>query len=164
MNIGRMNNFDLVRLAAAAQVVIWHAIEHFQIETNVSALWLLGSFPGVPIFFVVSGYLIASAYERNRSTVGYFSNRALRLLPGLWMCFLLTSLSIYFLHGFSGAKTNELWVWTISSLMGFSFTPTFLKNYGTGAVNGSLWTIPVEIQFYLVCPILLKFLGERTRR
>ena len=35
-----------------------------------------------------------------------------------------------------------------------SIPPDFLKEFGFGSYNGSLWTIPVELQFYIVLPVL----------
>lgn len=156
----RLNNFDLIRLVAAGQVVLWHGIEHLKIEVPAWFLWLLGSFPGVPIFFVVSGFLVAASYRRRRSLGGYFANRALRIFPGLWVCFALTLASIAWLHGIGRASLSDLVLWIGPNLVGLSRTPWFLKDYATGSVNGSLWTIPVELQFYVALPVLLWLLGS----
>ena len=56
----RQNNFDLIRLVAASQVVLFHGLEHLG-PSGVTHSVLgeaLSWFPGVPIFFVVSGFLI----------------------------------------------------------------------------------------------------------
>ena len=38
----------------------------------------------------------------------------------------------------------------------FTFwNPDELRDFGTGVVNGSLWTIPVELQFYMLVPLLI---------
>ena len=58
------NNFDLVRLFAALQVAICHSAGHFGYQNF--AITLLGYFPGVPIFFFVSGFLIYSSYEKSK--------------------------------------------------------------------------------------------------
>ena len=78
------NNFDLIRLIAAAEVAIRHSFHH--IAPNVEArplLWVLDFIPGVPIFFFLSGYLISRSWERSPSPRGFFHNRALRLFPAL---------------------------------------------------------------------------------
>ena len=151
----RQNNFDLIRLVAAGQVVLWHGIEHLKVEVHPLLLWLLGSFPGVPIFFVVSGYLVSASYRRSRSVGTYFANRGLRIFPGLWLCFAFCFISIAWSYGLAGARWQDLVSWVLPNVVGLSHTPAFLKSFGTGSVNGSLWTIPVELQFYVVLPLLL---------
>lgn len=50
------NNFDLIRLFTALQVAILHMDRHLNL--NLSFANFLAYFPGVPIFFFISGYLI----------------------------------------------------------------------------------------------------------
>ena len=59
MKISRENNFDLIRLLAAFQVLIWHGSVHFELsETLYDILVVIYHFPGVPIFFTISGFFI----------------------------------------------------------------------------------------------------------
>ena len=55
------NNFDILRLLAAFQVAFSHASTH--LEHSVTFLWFLSLFPGVPIFFFLSGYLIYGSFQ-----------------------------------------------------------------------------------------------------
>lgn len=160
----RLNNFDLIRLIAAIQVVLWHGIEHLHIKVPEVVLLILGSFPGVPIFFVVSGYLVTASYRRSDSYGQYLRNRALRIFPGLWVCFILTFLSIAWVYGLSEAGLSDISKWIIPNIFGVSHTPSFLRNFATGSVNGSLWTIPVELQFYLILPFMVVFLAQSIPR
>ncbi len=62
------NNFDLIRLFAAFQVALVHVFHIMEIETawvGSFILHLLYLFPGVPIFFFISGFLISRSYENN---------------------------------------------------------------------------------------------------
>ena len=64
--INRINNFDLIRLLAAFQVVIAHGIIHLKINNPLSSLsYILNYFPGVIVFFTISGFLITSSLQRN---------------------------------------------------------------------------------------------------
>ena len=76
-----LNNFDLLRLFAASQVAFIHVGDELHIEFSG---WLLGFrqfldyFPGVPIFFVISGFLISASLDRNPNLRNYAINRCLR--------------------------------------------------------------------------------------
>src|SRR5512143_1999532 len=58
-----INNFDLIRLLAALQVAFHHLIQQLKIEPSgiiFSSIFKITSlFPGVPVFFFVSGFLIS---------------------------------------------------------------------------------------------------------
>jgi len=152
----KVNNFDLLRIFAATQVLIFHSYSQ---SGGTAPAWLvpLIHFSGVPIFFVISGYLISASYERNNDLRKYFTNRFLRIYPGMWACILLTFL-LTLLLGYRMARALDL-AWLPAQLVGVIFTPPFLKSFGVGSYNGSLWTIPVELQFYLVLPLVYRFCG-----
>lgn len=160
----KFNNFDLLRIFAATQVLVVHAVLHLQIAAPQWLMKLIYAFPGVPIFFVISGFLISLSYERSSGLKSYCRNRVLRICPGLWCCVLSTIL-VASLLGFSFAN-GQAFVWTASQFAGAIYTPGFLKEFGVGSYNISLWTIPVELQFYVLLPVLYwltrKGAGDRT--
>ncbi|MBK8972421.1 MAG: acyltransferase family protein [Hahellaceae bacterium] len=88
------NNFDLIRLLAALQVTLIHGLEHLGIGMPFLLNQIIQSIPGVPIFFVISGYLISASFERRKSLANYYFNRFLRVYPGLWFCLLISILSV----------------------------------------------------------------------
>ena len=60
MQIDRNNNFDLIRLLAALQVLFWHGAVHLGIMPRFGIFKeILFQLPGVPIFFTISGFLIS---------------------------------------------------------------------------------------------------------
>lgn len=147
----KINNFDLLRLLAAIEVIFDHYYQHLKLPLSHTALKIIYLFPGVPIFFIISGYLISASYERNNSLKNYARNRALRIFPGLWSCILITVV-IFTITGVNFFN-KEAFAWLPSQLVGLIYTPHFLANYGYGSYNGSLWTIPIELQFYIVLPL-----------
>ncbi len=160
----RVNNFDLIRLVAAFQVVLVHGIDHFGLQNKVNpSIWFwMTVFPGVPIFFVISGFLISRSLERSHDTMHYAINRLLRIYPALYVCFFVTIVTLLVAspHLILSAKAHEFAGWCFAQLtVAQFFNPSFLRSYGVGVINGSLWTIPVELQFYLALPITYKLLG-----
>jgi peptidoglycan/LPS O-acetylase OafA/YrhL len=154
----KINNFDLLRFLAATQVIADHYIEHYNIHITPLQLQLLNLFPGVPVFFVISGYLISASYERNSNLKEYFKNRVLRIFPGLWCCVFLTII-LFSITGVSFFNKQVI-AWLPCQLAGLIYTPQFLKNFGFGSYNGSLWTIPLELQFYIILPIFYKLIPK----
>lgn len=124
----------------------------------------IGLFPGVPIFFAISGFLISRSYEARRNDLrSYAVNRGLRIFPGLWVCFAVSLVCMLALGALTPSRmaTPSFLAYLIGQLtVGQFYTPGFLKSYGVGNPNGSLWTIPVEIQFYIALP-LLYWIGKR---
>lgn len=150
----RKNNFDLIRLIAAMQVVLLHGIHHFNLSVNNFLLSIMSIFPGVPIFFVTSGYLISASLERSSSLNSYLQNRFLRIYPALWVCFLISIASVFVFYT-PEVSLKEIIPWILAQIsIGQFYNPEFLRGYGVGVLNGSLWTIPVELQFYLLLPLL----------
>ncbi|MBU2999827.1 acyltransferase [Roseovarius nubinhibens] len=157
------NNIDILRLFAAMQVVALHTVEHlYQIPRDGSiVLLVLGFIPGVPIFFFLSGLLIPQSYERTPSLREYIYNRALRLYPALLVCIVLSSLMMVvvgYMEWVDFKRADVLtWLVTQATFLQF-YNPEFFYGFGTGVVNTSLWTISVEIQFYIITPALVYLL------
>jgi peptidoglycan/LPS O-acetylase OafA/YrhL len=159
----RRNNFDLIRLLAAIQVVLWHGHEHLELNYHPIFFDLLQAFPGVPIFFTVSGFLIYASYDRKPDVRRYFESRAKRIFPALWVCFLFTigTLVVFNQWTMDGGRT---WIWILSQVTFFQlFTPAVFKDFGAGSPNGSLWTIPVEVSFYIFIPVFFFLFRKNSK-
>lgn len=160
------NNFDLLRLFAASQVVLSHAGSH--LEHSYSVLSFFSLFPGVPIFFFLSGYLIYGSYEsssQNKNPIpNFYFKRVLRLYPGLWGCLLFSTFLVwssgYLENTVLNAKEILIWLTAQSTFFQF-YNPDFLRGFGVGALNGALWTISVELQFYLLVPLVFKLMQQK---
>jgi peptidoglycan/LPS O-acetylase OafA/YrhL len=153
-----VNNFDLLRLLAATEVIVDHYFQHLNKPVSSFGFKLFDLFPGVPVFFIISGYLISASYERNHDLKQYFRNRILRIYPGLWAC-IIFSVIVISITGVSFINKQAL-AWFPAQLAGFIYTPGFLSDYGFGSYNGSLWSIPVELQFYMLLPIIYKLVPK----
>ena len=155
-NISRENNFDLIRLFAALQVVFFHVQDRLGII--IPYMDWFRNFKGVPIFFTVSGFLITSSFLRNKNEIRvYFINRYLRLFPALYVLIIATTLSALFLGCISinNIISSDYLKWVIRwASYDQNYTPAFWQLFGTGIPNGSLWTIPVELSFYILIPFM----------
>lgn len=155
----RENNFDAMRILAALVVIFGHA-HPLSSQPDPVVLGNSVQAVAVKIFFVVSGFLIAKSWWSDPHVGRYLARRGLRLFPALLMMLAFTvfilgpvftsiSLSDYFS---SGVTWNYIiynaFLYPIYSLPG-----VFLDNPYPGAVNGSLWSLPVEVSMYLVLPV-----------
>ena len=154
------NNFDLIRLGAALQVALLHVTHSLSVGYSTAG-WaqLLEVFPGVPIFFFISGLLISRSYERSKSLKDYALNRTLRIFPGLHVCVLLNIIAVaatgYFGTVRAGLPEVAALYLAKTTIVQF-YNPDFMRGFGDGVLNGSLWTICVELQFYVLIPLIYR--------
>lgn len=148
----KINNFDLLRLFAASEVLLLHSFPRLNLSEPLF-FQVMSNFPGVAMFFVMSGFLISASFERNSDLTVYFKNRLQRIFPALWMCLLITIIAIPLAAKISLLHAGFL-PWLLAQSVGIIYTPEFLSSFGFGSYNGSLWTIPLELQFYVVLPML----------
>ena len=164
-----VNNFDLLRLLAALQVALVHMIAHLKPPGPGFAIFDHGLrlFPGVPVFFLISGFLISKSFEQSVSLGEYLRNRLLRIFPALWVC-LVVSVGVVLAGGVGAIALTATRDWLIfwaDQMMALElYQPAFLDSFGTGYLNSSLWTIPVELEFYLLLPVIYSVLGLRVCR
>ncbi|MGE0310344.1 MAG: acyltransferase family protein [Lautropia sp.] len=153
------NNFVLVRLVAALLVAVAHVAERFPLSLGAFEA-VLDELPGVAIFFVISGFLVSAAWERSPTTIDFFRNRLLRILPGLWVCLGATTI----VAGAFGVQmaTPRAALWLLTQGVGLIHTPSWLAGFGYGSYNGSLWTLPIELQFYVALPLLYRALSKAS--
>ncbi len=164
----RNNNFDLLRLIAALSILLIHTTEHllqshgFKLEGILQeSISISNQILGVPIFFLISGYLISMSYEKNPHIKEYTKNRILRIFPGLYVNILL---GIIILSYFGFVQFNaDFFKWLLAQLTLFQFyNPDMFRDFGVGVINGSLWTISIELTFYILVPIIF-FLYKKNR-
>ncbi|MCD6011088.1 MAG: hypothetical protein K0Q79_950 [Flavipsychrobacter sp.] len=161
------NNFDLLRLIAAIQIAAYHCYEHLHFTSPIlnNLIYSFRYFFGIHILFTISGFLIFSSFARKRDLKTYFRNRFLRVYPCLWLCLLIT-ITILAVFGYinqTNIFSRQFWVWFVTQTTFLQFyTPDMLRGFGVHNPNGALWTIPVEICFYVFVPFLF-WLGNKTR-
>lgn len=163
---GEDNNFLLIRLVACVFVIIGHSYFLAPRECGHCVdfmLLLTRSWPshvlGVQILFLVSGFLVATSYRRHRSFVVFMLLRAVRILPGYFVCILLMGLAVGLFYTEQPWRSYlahvDLHRYLLNNLSLRMFVDNlpdvrFSARQGGATVNGSLWTIPVEVRLYLL--------------
>ena len=159
-SISTKNNIlDAFRIIATLQVFFGHIITHFGI-TSANVYNIVCFVRGVPILFVLCGFLAAMSIG-NKSVKDWYFSRAVRILPAFWACIIINSIIIFVLYALPSFKDGILYGAT--QMLGLNFyTGDWLRDYGVGTPNGVLWTIPVQIEFFILVPILNKILKDRS--
>jgi peptidoglycan/LPS O-acetylase OafA/YrhL len=151
------DGFGLLRIAAALMVIETHA---FPLVGTPEPRWhqggvdvVFGSF-AVPIFFVISGYLVLASWQRDPNPARFILRRVARIWPGLFVMLVVTTFLMGPLITTRSLGTYLSDPWTGGYLLGnmfllpvYSLPGVFEHNLYHG-VNGSLWTLPIEVTAY----------------
>ena len=152
--LSRHNNFDLIRLLAAYQVVAMHGGEYLHAPVPK----ILTFFPGVSIFFIVSGFLVTASLAHCATLREYARNRILRIYPCLWVMTAVTLVLLMALGQLTEATPRlKLTAYVLGQITFFQDVDGGLgmfRGFGTGGVNGVLWTLTTELQFYVFLPLM----------
>jgi len=173
---GRDNNLNLLRMIAASMVLFSHSyvltgrIDQEPLtllsghRTDVARL-------GVVMFFGISGFLIAQSLTRARSLYAFSVARVLRIMPGLiastLFCAVVIGWAATSLPTSEYWRSEETWRFLVRTVgLSLDVQPglpgVFPSNPFPVGVNGSLWTIPVEVWCYIAIAVVLGFgIGRR---
>lgn len=118
---------------------------------------------GVDIFFVLSGYLMAQLYNQG-SAYDFYIRRFKRLLPAYIVVIALTTLAVALIAVPSDANQRFDRMWF--DFFGMSNFAFWAENsyFDSAAFKPllNLWSLGVELQYYLFVPFVLPFLHKRA--
>ena len=151
------NAFIALRIAAASAVIFSH---HYPIAAVQAAAWLHFSVAGgvaVMVFFTISGYLVTLSWLREPRLLAFVGKRLLRLWPGMLVA--VAADVLLFGPAFTTLPLREFWghpatlehwcnLWLVKASA--NLPGVFAHNPLPGLINGSLWTIPLEVLCYAV--------------
>lgn len=142
-----------MRFVAAMTIVVFHSTHSTQVgDLSPFKQLLKNMVVGVDLFFIISGFLIISLLMREKEKYGhvnmlkFYARRLLRILPLYYLVLALAA----------GIFYKELGDVHLSSFMLFfaNFSLIAQKAWTLSVLN-PLWTICVEMHFYLIIPVLV---------
>ncbi|KQN24418.1 hypothetical protein ASF00_16415 [Sphingomonas sp. Leaf34] len=158
----RVNNFDGLRLIFAAMVVVFHVALLSQAPQLDWLYRYVSSGFAVQAFFVVSGFLVTMSFDNTTSLVSYAKKRIFRIAPAYIVVILVAAFALVAISTLSPGQyfADPRWrSYVASNLMLSNFRqptlPGVFTNNFEPAVNGSLWTIKLEVMFYCLVPFIV---------
>ena len=178
-NLGRVTSggrflpvIDGLRFVAICSVILYHlngfvvakAVGFSEQDARQTYLfhWLHGANCGVQIFFAISGFILTLPFAREQSggervsIRRYFLRRLTRLEPPFLVNLaLILVLLIVVKHADLGSLLGPMLA-----------TMTYTHNWVYGQlslINGVAWSLEIEVQFYILAPILLRAYFRNTQ-
>jgi peptidoglycan/LPS O-acetylase OafA/YrhL len=168
------NNFNLVRLIAAIFVVIYHSYElntrsPFMTDplTSILSPYSNTGDVGVGTFFIISGIFVTQSWLRDANLVRFSAKRFARIVPGLFVCLLLTTVTAVIFcseKGWRGLFTQAPWQYIFENTLIHRLkdiippvenqVPGIYYNLNNTFMNGSLWTLYWEVRMYVLLALI----------
>lgn len=158
----RSNNFDGLRLVFASMVLVFHSALLSQEPQLTWVTYSVSSTFAVQAFFVVSGFLVTMSFENTKSLVSYGKKRFFRIAPAYIVVILVAAVGLVRMSTISPTQyfiSPEWRSYVFSNLTLSNFKqptlPGVFADRLEPAVNGSLWTIKLEVMFYCCVPLIV---------
>jgi peptidoglycan/LPS O-acetylase OafA/YrhL len=162
VHLGQAMGLHVGNASAASSGVSQHSRTVFSLLYAIPETVLHAGGVGVDIFFFISGFVLFYPYaqhlfeERPLQTLAhYFTRRVLKIVPSYWLSLTIATILLS-LGAFLPSEPMP------QGSLAFHFFShlLFLHNFWAisfGSINGSFWTLAVEVQFYLIFPIIARF-------
>ena len=164
-SVRHISSIDGLRAIAVTAVVLYH----------LGISWIPGGFLGVDLFFVISGYVITRLIldSINRSSAldlrAFYWARLRRIYPGfLFMVFSTIIFIGVWAPEAVGRFLKDL-PYALTGTMNWSLVARhqdYFEAIGRPPLLQHTWSLAVELQFYLIWPIILlailKYLGKKN--
>lgn len=162
------NCFTMIRMLCCLIIIYEHCVrvgELGYIDMHFSELC-------VDIFFILSGFWVTRSYVLSNSNKNYAKKRIKKIVPPYYAVLILTVIVFGFLckEGAQWYWLNNMEVWKylfFNSIFLNFLSPTLpgiLVNSNIPEINGSLWTLKIEVGFYIVLPIIIWLIKKVRKR
>jgi len=152
--LNRYRTIDGLRGIAALSVVFYHLsgnlkLELSQLLPDFITLAFSYGYLGVPIFFVISGFVISLSIGSNKITKKYFGNfilrRSIRLDPTYWVSIILAIILLFIKAEFIGTTYH---LPSFSNIFSHMFYLQDLLEVSP-LISVVYWTLCLEVQLYI---------------
>jgi peptidoglycan/LPS O-acetylase OafA/YrhL len=160
---GRSSGFDYMRVLLAAAIIVLHGVMTSYGSARQDDLlaqpWGRPLLLLVPMFFALSGFLVAGSWERCRTIVSFLGLRILRIFPALVVQVILSAIivgTIFTTYPLKAYFHDPLFARFFLNAFGDPqyLLPGVFWDNPDKAVNGQLWTVPFEIGCYLILTVM----------
>jgi len=164
---GRNNNFNLIRFVAAFLVLITHSYAlttgNVMTEPLRAYLDMTWGMIAVDVFFIISGFLVTASLLTRKNLQAFVVARFLRIYPALWVmiAFTVVALGLWVTslsaHDFFIRRETLVFIlknMTMVRDVAYILPGVFETVPFKGTVNGSLWTLPLEIRMYVTLAVV----------
>lgn len=152
MDKKKIESINILRFLAAVSVMLYHyTFMFYHRGNNYTDFGLLRylfqyGYLGVDLFFIISGFVVALSAE-GRTFKEFTISRLTRLYPVLW-----ASVSLTYLVFLYAPHVGESSISFIKYLANLTMIPQLFQQ---GAVDGSYWSLLIEIKFYIFIGLLV---------
>lgn len=154
-NKNHFNALTGIRAIAAIMIFVYHNRKYWKDDIHPELFRFCNELNlGVPLFFVLSGFLIAKNYgtkpfQSVTNYKNYLLQRIMRIMPLYWLL-----ITLYYLDADFGKQNFSALHYFL--LHGFSSTHSL-------EVIAQAWSLTVEMSFYVVAPLLLVLAEKNTK-
>jgi peptidoglycan/LPS O-acetylase OafA/YrhL len=104
---------------------------------------------GVALFFLISGFVIPFSLRRV-GWIAFVTGRCFRIVPTYVVGFSITLVAVYLCSSHYGRG----WPYSINEVL-IHFIPGLRDILQSKAIDGVVWTLEIEVKFYLICALLI---------
>lgn len=168
ITVSKENAYNFIRLICALIVIYEHSVALSGIET-LPCLNLRGI--AVNVFFILSGFWVTQSYLKCENIGEYAKKRCKKIFPLYFTVVIFSAIFLVFFSRFSAKEyfsNTGFYEYLIANLSTLNFIHPTLPGVFEGlalggSVNGSLWTIKIELGFYILLPFVIYIMQQISK-